>query len=116
VADPGGAPRLSQSWVRPLHFVYDCADHRFWRRAENHAHPFGTIYYFANRQECAAVGSERVLKKTKNAPIFLSALGKKIMKVTTLILALLALALATGTAMVTSIQMQPVAACGGPNC
>jgi hypothetical protein len=91
-------------------------------KAENHAlripadDLFSTIYYFANRLERAAIGSERVLKKTKNAPILLSALGEKIMKVTTLILALLALALATGTAMVTSIQMQPVAACGGPNC
>jgi hypothetical protein len=55
----------------PSAFRYDCADHRFWRRAENHAlripadDLFSTIYYFANRLERAAVGSERVLKKDK---------------------------------------------------
>ena len=119
---PGRSPRFVPELGAPSAFRYDCTDHRSWRRAENHAlripadDPFSTIYYFANRLERAAIGSERVLKKTKNAPILLSALGEKIMKVTTLILALLALALATGTAMVTSIQMQPVAACGGPNC
>jgi uncharacterized protein HemX len=55
-------------------------------------------------------------KKSENADIQLSALGEKIMKVTTLILALLALALGTGTAIVVSVQTQPVVACGSPNC
>jgi hypothetical protein len=55
-------------------------------------------------------------KKSENADIRLSALGEKIMKVTTLILALLALALGTGTAMVVSVQTQPVVTCGSPNC
>jgi hypothetical protein len=55
-------------------------------------------------------------KKSENADIELSALGEKIMKITTLILALLALALGTGTAIVVSVQTQPVVACGSPNC
>jgi hypothetical protein len=55
-------------------------------------------------------------KKSENADIQFSALGEKIMKVTTLILALLALALGTGTAMVVSVQTQPVVTCGSPNC
>jgi hypothetical protein len=38
------------------------------------------------------------------------------MKITTLILALLALALGTGTAIVVSVQTQPIVACGSPNC
>lgn len=42
--------------------------------------------------------------------------GEKIMKVTTLILALLALALGTGTAMVVSVRTQPIATCGSANC
>jgi hypothetical protein len=38
------------------------------------------------------------------------------MKVTTLIVALLALALGTGTAIVVSVQTQPVVACAGSSC
>jgi hypothetical protein len=42
--------------------------------------------------------------------------GKNSMKITTLIVALLAFALFMGTAMVVSVQTQPVVACSGPNC
>jgi hypothetical protein len=63
-----------------------------------------------------ATGPVTAPKKSENADIQLSALGEKIMKVTTLILALLALALGTGTAIVVSVQTQPVVACGSPNC
>jgi hypothetical protein len=38
------------------------------------------------------------------------------MKITTLIFALLALALGAGTAMVVSVQTQPIVACSGSNC
>jgi hypothetical protein len=38
------------------------------------------------------------------------------MKVTTVIVALLALVLGTGTAIVISVQMQPVVACASSNC
>ena len=68
---PGRSPRFVPELGAPSAFRYDCADHRFWRRAENHAlripadDLFSTIYYFANRLERAAVGSERVLKKDK---------------------------------------------------
>ena len=42
--------------------------------------------------------------------------GGKVMKVTTLIVALLALALGTGTAIIVSVQMQPVVACASSSC
>jgi hypothetical protein len=55
--------------------------------------------------------------KSRKTLIFSDLLwGEKIMKVTTLILALLALALGTGTAMVVSVQTQPLVACGSSNC
>jgi hypothetical protein len=122
VADPGGAPRLSQSRVRPLHFVMTARITGFGegRKTMHYAFP-QTILSVPSTTSLIVWSAPLSVqsassKRQKNAPILLSALGEKIMKVTTLILALLALALATGTAMVTSIQMQPVAACGGPNC
>jgi hypothetical protein len=60
--------------------------------------------------------ARRAPKKSENAYIRYLLCGKKIMKVTTLILALLALALGVGTAIVGSVQTQPVVACGSPNC
>jgi hypothetical protein len=84
-----------------------------------------TIAVAARTRRLCASEAERVVmvacksrpRKSRNKMISSYRFGgKNNMKIITLILALLALALGTGTAMVLSVQTQPVVACSTPNC